>query len=174
MRRVVQRSETARLVLHEHRRVRRPQGGGWVMDYEAIVIGSGFGGTVAATKLAAAGKRVLILERGGWWVSPISLPPKKPAKPGDPPPPTQRQWLENDRKKQLADAGRTETDELVNFWARPDHARGLLDLVAAVRTRWNPDGLWSYRRVGGGAPPPGRKGGGGGGFYPHTKDLSEK
>ena len=116
------------------------------MDYEAIVIGSGFGGTVAATKLAAAGKRVLILERGGWWVSPISLPPKKPAKPGDPPPPTQRQWLENDRKKQLADAGRTETDELVNFWARPDHARGLLDLVAAVRTRWNPDGLWSYRR----------------------------
>ena len=116
------------------------------MAYDAIVIGSGFGGTVAATTLAKAGEQVLILERGAWWVSPIALPPQKPKKPGEPPPPTQRHWLENDRKQQLAKAGRTDTDELVNFWARPDHARGLLDLVAAIRTRWNPDGIYSYRR----------------------------
>ena len=32
--------------------------------YDAIVVGSGFGGSVTAYRLAEAGKRVLILERG--------------------------------------------------------------------------------------------------------------
>jgi choline dehydrogenase-like flavoprotein len=31
------------------------------MDFDAIVIGTGFGGTIAATRLAARGKKVLIL-----------------------------------------------------------------------------------------------------------------
>lgn len=35
-------------------------------EYDAVVIGSGFGGTMAARELVAAGWRVLMLERGGW------------------------------------------------------------------------------------------------------------
>jgi choline dehydrogenase-like flavoprotein len=35
-------------------------------DWDAIVIGSGFGGTMVAHQLVRAGKRVLLLERGDW------------------------------------------------------------------------------------------------------------
>src|SRR5262245_2006368 len=37
------------------------------MDFDAIVIGSGFGGSVSACRLAEAGMRVLVLERGRRW-----------------------------------------------------------------------------------------------------------
>jgi len=36
------------------------------MTWDALVIGSGFGGAMAAHQLVAAGQRVLMLERGGW------------------------------------------------------------------------------------------------------------
>ena len=36
------------------------------MTWDAIVIGSGFGGTMAALPLVQAGQRVLMIERGGW------------------------------------------------------------------------------------------------------------
>lgn len=35
--------------------------------FDVIVVGSGFGGAVTAARLAEAGMRVLILERGPWW-----------------------------------------------------------------------------------------------------------
>ena len=36
-------------------------------DYDAIVLGSGFGGAITACRLAQAGYDVLILERGRRW-----------------------------------------------------------------------------------------------------------
>src|SRR5438067_2072471 len=84
------------------------------MDFDAIIVGSGFGGTVAATRLAAKGKKVLILERGTWWITPETLgkPPAPP--PGKLP---MRKWLEE------------KPDERpTQFWPRPDHKEGLLDL----------------------------------------------
>jgi choline dehydrogenase-like flavoprotein len=45
------------------------------MAFDAIVIGTGFGGTIAAVQLVAQGKSVLLLERGTFWRSsyPIGL-----------------------------------------------------------------------------------------------------
>ncbi|GAA1350494.1 GMC oxidoreductase [Saccharothrix algeriensis] len=37
--------------------------------YRAVVVGSGFGGGVAALRLARAGVRTLVVERGRWWTS---------------------------------------------------------------------------------------------------------
>jgi cholesterol oxidase len=36
-------------------------------DYEAIIVGSGFGGSIAAYNLARAGAPALLLERGHDW-----------------------------------------------------------------------------------------------------------
>src|SRR5262249_29287448 len=36
------------------------------LDWDAIVVGSGFGGSMAALELVRSGKRVLMLERGDW------------------------------------------------------------------------------------------------------------
>ena len=47
-------------------------------DHDAIVIGSGFGGAVSACRLAEAGQRVLVLERGRRWT-----PDTYPRAPGD-------------------------------------------------------------------------------------------
>ena len=47
--------------------------------FDAIVIGSGFGGAIAACRLAEAGYRVLVLERGRRW-----RPDEFPRKLGDP------------------------------------------------------------------------------------------
>jgi choline dehydrogenase-like flavoprotein len=111
------------------------------MDFDAIVVGSGFGGTVAASQLVEKGKRVLVIERGAWWVSPLGLsrPPKVPPLP-------MRKWLQTVRAPALQQQGRREIANLVNYWPRPDHMRGVFDLVASIRTRWNPDGLYSYRK----------------------------
>jgi choline dehydrogenase-like flavoprotein len=45
-----------------HDSPRRPEAD----EYDAVVIGSGFGGCMAALELVRAGRRVLMIERGGW------------------------------------------------------------------------------------------------------------
>ena len=47
--------------------------------YDAIVIGSGFGGAITACRLAERGLKVLVLERGRRWT-----PQDYPRKPNDP------------------------------------------------------------------------------------------
>src|SRR3954467_8946773 len=53
--------------------------------FDAIVIGSGFGGAITACRAAEKGMKVLVLERGRRW-----SPKDYPRKPADP-------WIFNDR-----------------------------------------------------------------------------
>lgn len=53
------------------------------LDFDAVIIGSGFGGSVSACRLAQAGQKVLVLERGRRWT-----PETYPREPNDP-------WLWN-------------------------------------------------------------------------------
>lgn len=94
------------------------------MDYDAIVIGTGFGGTIAATRLAVKGKKVLMLERGTWWVTPETLGMQPPGK-------TVPEWAK-------------ENNHPVQYWPRPDHRKGLLDLFATIRHSGNRNGLYQY------------------------------
>jgi cholesterol oxidase len=57
-----------------------------VADFDAVIVGSGFGGAVTACRLAEHGYRVLVLERGRRWT-----PETYPRRPGD-------AWLWDDRR----------------------------------------------------------------------------
>ena len=59
-------------------------------DYDAIIIGSGFGGAVTACRLAEHGYRVLVLERGRRW-----SPQDYPRRPGD-------AWFWDDKRPERA------------------------------------------------------------------------
>jgi choline dehydrogenase-like flavoprotein len=98
------------------------------MNFDAIIIGTGFGGTIAATKLAAKGKKVMMLERGTFWVTPEKL--GQPPVGGKEPIPV---WA----KKQNPPMP-------VQYWPRPDHRDGLLDFFASIRSPINKDGLYQY------------------------------
>jgi Choline dehydrogenase and related flavoproteins len=97
------------------------------MDYDVIIIGTGFGSTVAATLLAATGKKILLLERGTFWFTPEKL--GKPAAGAK----SFLDWAAANRMP-------------VQFWPRPDHRKGLLDLVAALRSSLKQDGVYQYSR----------------------------
>src|SRR5690349_7936743 len=94
--------------------------------YDAIVIGTGVGVTIAATRLALKGKKTQMLERGTWWVTPEKL--------GKPP---------QTAKKPIPDYAK-ENNEPLQYWPRPDHREGLLDLFAALRSDLNKEGLYQY------------------------------
>src|ERR1051326_7834477 len=98
------------------------------MDYDAIVIGTGFGGTIAASQLLSKQKNVLMIERGTWWVTPEKL-----GKDPDP-----------QGKKLPAWAKEQNPPHPVQYWPRPDHKEGLLDLFASIRNSANRDGLYQY------------------------------
>ncbi len=98
------------------------------MPYDAIVIGTGFGGTIAAVHLVAKGKKVLLLERGTFFRSPDPLPPANPL-------------------PAVADPfGKWAADHKmpVQYWPRPDHRKGLQDFFAVLRSPFTPDGLFQY------------------------------
>ncbi|MFN2596792.1 MAG: GMC oxidoreductase [Pyrinomonadaceae bacterium] len=97
-------------------------------NFDAIIIGTGFGGTVAATRLAAKGKKVLMLERGTFWVTPEKL---------GQPPPSAKDPIPVWAKKQNPPVP-------VQYWPRPNNKTGLLDFFASVRTGANHQGLYQY------------------------------
>src|SRR5437867_1027304 len=91
-------------------------------DFDAIIIGTGFGATVAVSSLRAKKKSVLMLERGLWYFT-----PERPIPP----------YIQN-------------TKQPVQYWPRPDHRDGLLDLLAMARTNLEPHWLrkpvnWIHR-----------------------------
>ncbi|HCC59052.1 MAG TPA: hypothetical protein DEQ47_17685 [Solibacterales bacterium] len=92
------------------------------MPFDAIVVGTGFGGTIAAVQLVAQGKKVLLLERGTFWRSfdPIALNKGDPF--GD--------WT-------------AQNNMPVQYWPRPDHRKGLHDFLAALRNL-HKEGLYQY------------------------------
>jgi len=92
------------------------------MAFDAIVIGTGFGGTIAAVQLAAKGKSVLLLEQGTFWRSPDPIGLNL----GDP----FGAWAKNNNMP-------------VQYWPRPDHRKGMIDFAAASRNLHRL-GLYAY------------------------------
>src|SRR6266850_3010901 len=92
------------------------------LDFEVIVIGSGFGAAVSAIDQSTKGKTVLILERGVWWSTP-ELSAENPLNP----------FLK----------ARPETQP-VQYWPRPDHRRGLIDFLSIVSATGAIGGLQDF------------------------------
>ncbi len=91
-------------------------------DFDVIIIGSGFGATVAAIDQSNKGKRVLILERGVWWLTPELS-------------------VENPKAPFLA--ARPDTQP-IQYWPRPDHRRGLIDFLSIVQASGVLGGLQDF------------------------------
>src|SRR6266487_2422831 len=79
--------------------------------YDVVIIGTGFGGTITALTLAdrlkGTSKRLLMLERGTWWTTPVSTVQDKNVK--------TRDFIA--RKNQP-----------VQFWSSQNYFMGLVDL----------------------------------------------
>src|SRR5215211_616050 len=86
--------------------------------YDAVVIGSGFGGTMTALPLAqefkrrGQGEKTLILERGTWWTTPVGTVQDKELKTYD--------FL----------VGK---DQPTQFWSSAEHFRGFIDIFTRCR-----------------------------------------
>jgi cholesterol oxidase len=94
--------------------------------YDAIVIGTGFGGAIATIALSEHAKKTLVIERGTFWVTPETL--GKPLGPGN----KVADWAKGKGMR-------------VQYWPRPDHALGLIDLLENRYRKTNPYGLHNYR-----------------------------
>src|SRR5215213_10118166 len=114
--------------------------------YEAVVIGSGFGGTITSLTLAnkyemdgedkekSLKRRVCILERGQWWVS-HEMPTPDAANNGTiDGEPTLRGYL-------------TKNDMPYGTWAYPDNTKGLLNLFGNSRPINNLKGVYDYKAM---------------------------
>ena len=103
--------------------------------YDAVVIGSGFGGTMTALPLARAfktrrrGERLLMLERGTWWTTPVGTVQDKEVRTAS--------FLERDK------------GQPVQFWSSAENFRGFIDIFTrCVRRPRNPDGLYELSTFG--------------------------
>ncbi len=86
--------------------------------YDAIVVGSGFGGAVAITKLAnpdGPALRVLVLERGTWWQNPEG--PGLRSHKTNSPPKIEGEW---------------------QYWPRPNDSLGLTYVANSIYKEQNP------------------------------------
>jgi choline dehydrogenase-like flavoprotein len=95
-------------------------------SHSAIVIGSGFGGTITALAIAShfkgTDKKVLMLERGTWWTTPL---------------PTVQ-----DREVETYKFLKSK-NQPVQYWASGDDFNGVIDLVTrCLRRKKNEDGLY--------------------------------
>ncbi len=88
-------------------------------NYDAIVVGSGFGASVAITMLAEAGKSVLVLERGTWWGNPEGPPQRGENKEGTP----------------LFDGLGVENRQ---WWPRPNDAKGINYMLNSIYKEVDP------------------------------------
>ena len=112
-------------------------------NFEAVVIGSGFGGTILTLTLANkfesdniannTTKKVCVLERGQWWLShEINYtPPNK-----------RDQSYKKNMREFLDDAKRP-----YHFWPHPDTVRGNIEIASAARDI-SKTGLYDYRVLG--------------------------
>lgn len=96
---------------------------------DVLVIGTGFGGSMAGLTIARAlkarglGERVLMLERGTWWTTPVNTV--------------------EDKSGATADFLR-QKGQPVQYWNSIDNFTGLIDLVMrCVRRPGNEDGLFA-------------------------------
>ena len=108
--------------------------GGVNKHYAAVVIGSGFGGTMTALPLAqefqcrGRGEQTLILERGTWWTTPVGTVQDKEVK-------TYDFLVGNGQPTQ--------------FWSSAEHFRGFIDIITRCRRyKRNPDGLYDLTNFG--------------------------
>lgn len=92
------------------------------MPYDAIVIGTGFGGTIAAVQLVCS--RQEGIDTRAWNV--LSLT---------------RSLATYARCFRQMGHG---NNMPVQYWPRPDHRKGLQDFFAVLRTQLNSDGLYQY------------------------------
>src|SRR5713226_4325308 len=101
------------------------------MDYDVIIVGTGFGGTMAGLSLARAfpSLKILMLERGTWWTTPVGTVQDKEV--------TTYDFL-----------AKTKTQP-VQYWSSQNHFLGFLDLFTrCFRRGRNQDGLYNFTRLG--------------------------
>lgn len=102
--------------------------------YTAIIIGSGFGGSMTGLSLAqkflerGRQETILMLERGTWWTTPVGTVQDKEVKTYD----------------FLRDQGQP-----VQFWSSAEHFKGFVDVFLRCVRRWrNEDGLYDLTNFG--------------------------
>src|SRR5256885_13088439 len=110
-------------------------------EYDVIIIGSGFGGTITALSIAREfyleglkdptkpKRKVLLLERGTWWTTPVGTVA--------------------DKEVGTYTFLKKEKNQPVQFWSSNNSFRGVVDLLTrCAHHEGNVDGLFELTRFG--------------------------